>query len=461
MDHRSDSRGTWSRVGRSLVVAAIVATVAAIVAPPSRAETNAAYDAVASAYAFDGLVHNDSIPLGLSPEVAGPVAQVSQSSLPGSEAFASFPYPGDTAVGLLPTASSLYGVALPDYPLIARSSLGADQPTEVNAPGLDLTARTGATETEASGTAGSEAAGGHAHSQIVADNDGTVTATAESNVTLLEIGGLARLSGVRSTATTKLDPDGTITKSSSLSIGSIAVPGLELAIPANTPGFVPLPIPIPIPGVDAPSLQLPVIPIPLGGQTLDVPALGFTDGVFTMQLPLFPGQQFAVPAQTVLDALKALGLVFTYEAAHETDTSIVAPVLTLATTLPALPQNGYFNGPVDLQVALGRASAGITPYATGANTAPDAPSDSSAAPIVSSGLVPSSPVVAPSFGSPSGVAAAARPSTAGQRSNPVVAFGTPQYFNASWFYVMFVAVALAAFGGTTALRYLGVRATWI
>jgi hypothetical protein len=457
---RSCLRGMWPRLGRSLVVAAIVTPIVAMLAPPSHADTSVPYEAVASAYAFDSLVHNDSIPLSLSPQVAGPVAQVSQSSLPGSEAFASFPYPGDTAVGLLPTASSLYGVALPDYPLIARSSLGAEEPSEVHSPGLDLTARAGAVVTEAAGTAGSDATGGHAHSRIAAGDDGSVTAAADSKASVIRLAGLVSITGVESTATAKLASNGTVQKTSSVSIGSIAVPGLKLTIPKNTPGFVPLPIPVP--GAPAPSFKFPAIPVPLGGQTLDVPAVGFRDGVFTMRLPLFPAQQFAVPAQTVLDAFKKLGLVFTYEAAHQTDTSIVAPVLTMSTTLPAPPHNNSFNGPVDLQVALGRASASIRPYARADSGGPATlPNDSSIAPADSSSLPLPSLAVAPSAFGTSPVATVARLGAAGTRSNPAVAFGNPQHLNASWFYVMFVAVALAAFGGTTGLRYLGVRATWI
>jgi hypothetical protein len=434
----------------------MLALVLALLAPAGHAETNAAYDAVASAYAFDSFIKNDSIPLGLSPEVAGPVAQVSQSSLPGSEAFASFPYPGDTAVGILPTASSLYGIALPDYPLIAKSSLGAEQPTDVNFPGVALHARTGTALTEATGTAGSDAAGGFAQSRIVADEDGSVTVAAHSKVNLVQLGGLVSFTGVDSMASATLDSSGTVTKTSSLSIGSIAVPGLRLTIPKTTPGFVPLPIPVP--GFNAPAFNLPEIPLPLGGQTLAVTSVGFKDGVFTVQLPVLPGVNLPIPAQTVLDAFKALGLLFTIEAPQETDTSIVAPVMTLTTVLPALPQNTSFNGPVTVSIALGRTSVGITSYATGDNGEIGAPSGAPGSSAVASGISPTGGFAAPPVASSGAVAATA---TGNRGSTPVVAFGAPQYFNASWFYIVFVAVALASFGGSTVLRYLGVRATWI
>src|SRR4051794_3949669 len=98
------------RVARGVVIGvATLATGGLVVATGSTAHAESAYDALANAYAVQMTLANQSIPLGLVIEGDGPAAQASLDTNGQSNAFASFPYPGDVAAGLPGTAGAIFG----------------------------------------------------------------------------------------------------------------------------------------------------------------------------------------------------------------------------------------------------------------------------------------------------------------------------------------------------------------
>jgi hypothetical protein len=273
-----------------------------------------------------------------------------------------------------------------------------------------------------------------------------------------------------------------MTLTSSLAIARISIPALKLTIPKTTPGSFPLPNPIPgLPQLPQPNL--PPMPLPLGGVTLTAPELGFQDGQFSVSLPLLGNRAFAVPAASVLSALKALGITLTYQAAQRTPTSIMAAQLTWETTIPAPPTNTYFNGPTDVKVSLGRASASITAAAAPAGgsvpggSALDSGSGSSDTGLSTPGAGANATVATsapdglgagsggPGSGSGS-TATAQQPALAS--SHPVAAGGfgrrtlarRPLQSNTRNLYLVVVIAGLIGTFATQALRLWGVRTRW-
>jgi hypothetical protein len=328
---------------------------------------------------------------------------------------------------------------------------------------------------------GTSGAGYTASAVAWQDPDATVHATASATMNVTQLGGLLTLSGVESSATEVMAPDGTIQGTSSLTIGRIGIPGLRLTVPTSTPSAVA--IPIPIPGVpQLPILKFPPIPIPFGGVTLSAPDIGFVDGVFTLTLPIGGKQTYALPAQAVLDAFKALGVTMTFQAAHKTATSIVAPALSIRTTLPAPPQNSYFNGPTPIEVTLGRSSASIqgtvtpgagssadvggsTPSDTGGPTTPADLGTGGTAGTPGTPGTPGSPLS--SVGSsPSGAAPAlATPTSGGRALGPssrrtLAAARRSGLGSVFDLYLILLAVGVIGIVASQVLSYVGVRSTW-
>lgn len=327
---------------------------------PASAQSETSFDAQAAAYGFDSTAPNPSVPFGIVPQAAGPTAQAQLSSLPQGRAFASYPYPGDAVVGL-PGAFGAFVPGtppLPAYPFYASSQLGSD-PQEVNQPGVGLRAECTPTLVQSRAVTGSDGNGYVASARVESEPSGVVTATAVADLNAVSIGEVAFIEGVHSTAIARLGVDGELTFASSLVIGRISVPGLRLTIPTESPDSIP--IPNPVSGLpQPPPVTLPPTPIPLGGTTLEAPDIGFRDGQFTVALPLLGNNEFAIPAEAALAAFRAAGLEVTYQAAQQTETTVVAPVLTLQTVVPAPPGNAYFSGATDVLVALGRSTASIS-----------------------------------------------------------------------------------------------------
>src|SRR5437899_9646466 len=120
-----------SRFGREGMVVAILAVSGiAVVSQPVPADTLGTFDARAAASGVNVTVENPSIPLGLVLQGAGPIARAALDSLGTSQALAAGAYPGDLAASLPGTVRTTSGLPLPDYPLLAATSLG-DAPKEL------------------------------------------------------------------------------------------------------------------------------------------------------------------------------------------------------------------------------------------------------------------------------------------------------------------------------------------
>lgn len=363
-------------VSLGLTALATPLVVASFVGP---ARAGFVFDAVAAADGVDTTVANPSIPVGLVVQGSGPSTQARLSSLPTSDAFASFPYPGEVVAGLPGVAGSLTGAPIPPYPFIISTGLG-DEPRRQTAPGLDLRASSQRRVAESAATVVSSTSGLESDTKVTADPDDGVTAVAETNVRALELLGAVKIFGLRSTATVSRDPSGNIKRDAHLSIASLVVPGLAIPVPSTVPIF--------------------------GGQIVTGPVIGFTDGNFVLALP-FAGapQHIPVPAQSVLDAFGAAGVVAHYQRPVKTKDGIVGASLDLTTDLPAPPSNPEYNGPTHVTYSLGRVSAsvsltpgtdlssrGTTPItggglpAVGADTATQNPSTSGGQPSGPAGL---------------------------------------------------------------------------
>lgn len=317
------------------------------------------YDAFAQATGIDSSIANESIPIGLVPQAGGPAADARQNSSGQGDASAQMPYTGATIPGLPGTLGSLFSLPVPPFPFIASSTRGG-APSRVSYPAIELRAESQETQTRASATLGSDGVGAVTSASVRQESDGDVIAEATSEFSTARVGGVLALSGVRTTAKVVADATtGKLTRTSSTSIAAIDVPGLVLTLPQSTPGTLPLPIPIPgVPNI--PPLTLPVLPVPLGGTTIANPKLGLTDGAFTVTTPLDGKvQAVAIPAQPVLDTLKALGIKVTFQPSQEITTGVLSGGYTFEYNAPSLPTNAYFNGPTQIKQSTGVATATV------------------------------------------------------------------------------------------------------
>jgi len=468
--HTSRRRLPWRRATCTVGAAALVlATGAALVsAPPARA-ADRSFDAVASAYGINNGISNPSFPLNLVLTGSGPVSSAHLTSVGGSDAFASFPYPGDTLVGAPGLMSGLFGFSFPNYPLYVATSAG-DDPRQANYPGITLNSRSDALVSEARALVGTDVSGFDSTSRVAVDGDGGVTSQAETAYKTLQFGDVFTLSGVHSLAKVVADgTSGALTRTSELSIGAITVPGLRIVIPKQTPGTVPLPIPVPGLG-QVPPLQFPPMPIPAGGQTLNAPELGFTDGAFTATLPGQPeGRRYVIPTAPVLKAFAEHGMTVTFQQAADTKHGVVAPAITFATDFPAPPGNPYYNGVTHATYTLGgsfaevaydvvntSAAASVPAAADTPGSAPAAGIDAAAVPGASApGLLPSTEPAAVGL-TPTQVAF-----TPVERANFLALRSPALVADTQNIYLAVAGIGVAVLVVGTGLRRLGVLRPWM
>ena len=362
-----------ARAVRRLALVAVLATgplaLAAVGPAVAHADdTIASFNAISSGFAFDATLANpQTIPLVSAVEAAGPAAQAHLSSLADSDAFASFPYPGQDVIGLPGLVNALFGVPVPAYPAYASTAFG-DKPADKQLPGVTLHAESGESVAVANAVAGAASAA-NATSTARAQQDGDgVSATSDAAVDGLNIGGVLRISGLQAHTEAARDTSGKLTTTSHLSFGQLTVPGLSLTIPSGTPAQIPLPVPIPfLP--QPPPINVPVLPIPLGGSTISAPDIGFEDGSFTVTLPQPSGKPatFAVPAQAVLDSFKAAGIDIAYQAPKALVDSKGATdgiqgaglTITFVAPEPPAPINSQVHGKTTVVLTLGRATAQV------------------------------------------------------------------------------------------------------
>ncbi|MGQ0466576.1 MAG: hypothetical protein ACT4QG_14780 [Sporichthyaceae bacterium] len=277
-----------------------------VTAGTSRAETT--FDASAAAYGVLVTIANPSAPLGVVPEGSGPTAQARLNAVPRSSSLASFPYPGDSLVGLPGLMGALVpGLPpLPDYPLYAGSELG-DEAESVTAPGVELVAESSDRLAASRAQSLTAASGYLATARVEKLSDGSVVAVAEAHQSAIALAGLATLDGVRSVAKVTAGSDAKLTRHSSLEIDSFRLPGIKFTGPDGT-AFV-------------------------------GPDFGFRDGEFHLNPPSGEGQAVPIPARGFFAALNAAGITGSYQAAQQTKSGVIAPVLSLAALLPSPPDN--------------------------------------------------------------------------------------------------------------------------
>jgi hypothetical protein len=306
-----------------------------LTALPGVAHASFTFDGVAAADGTETTAANPSIPLGVTLTGAGPSTQARLTSLPTSDAFASFPYPGEALAGAPGVANGVLPVPLfPAYPFIVNSGLG-DDPRSRTAPGVSLEAASERLAARSRAVVGTDASGSESTAQVTADPDNGVTALAHSVTRGLEILDSITFAVVDSSARAVRDSSGALTRSSSLAFSRLAIPGLPYTLPSNSPAFA--------------------------GQTISGVEFSLTDGQFYVALP-FAGAPKNVPVSTgsVIAALKSAGITATYQAPIDTKDGIVGAAFSMATDLPAPPPNGSYDGPTHVTYTVGRSSAAVS-----------------------------------------------------------------------------------------------------
>jgi hypothetical protein len=365
----------------SAALAAGTAVLGAVTLAPGTARAETSYDASAVAYGARITYTSANTPLGVVPEASGPAAEARLSSLPRSSALASFPYPGDGLVGLpgLINAVAPGTPPLPQYPFYAHADLG-DDPSNVTAPGIELAARSGERLADARAESVSASTGYVATAHLERAEDGAVSALAEARQSALDLAGLVTLDGIHSVATVAAAADGTLTRSSALEIDALSVPGVHFTPPSQAPNAGP-------------------------GPTVVGPSFALRNGQFYFEPPAGDGVEIPVATKDVFAALAAAGVTGSYQAATDTATGVLAPVLSLTATLPAPPPNpAGFAGASAIRLDIGQANALID-----ARLIKDAP--------VASAVVPAQPVAG--TGLPAELPAAPVPVVAPLPVNPV------------------------------------------
>lgn len=352
-----------------------------------------------------------------------PVAQTAlQYNIGLSKGFASNPYPGEAVVTTPGLVAGQTGQPVPDYPAYADSTYPAKSKSTVEQQGYALRSHSARTSSEATATAGLAPAGGQV-GQVAATavsrvdpSKGVATAQAESDAQALAFNDVLRIGRVHSRAIVTVGPDGTVTRSSDLSIADTTVNGQRVAI--------------------------------------------------TPQGVVVAGKATALPsADPIAEALEAAGVRVRYLAEDKTANGIIAAGIEVSAR-QQLP-NGV-TGVV--RYTLGRAVAGAEPVAEEPSEArtdlrpvtgveePGAASGGSepggsAAPAVGS----PDPLAAPSQAAP---APAPAPSVAPPASTALRLVGTPVDIGATGLYLVLAFAGLAMFASGTLLRLLGVRTRW-
>ena len=444
--------------------------------PQANADSSlASFTGVASAYGAEITATNPSIPLLPAVQGAGPVAQASLDSLDNSQAFASFPYPGEGLAGAGAFFSGIFGLPLPSYPLYV-STTSAPSTQDGGASGITLQADSQHNQAQSVATVGSGVPGAVSRAQVVDSSSAGagLAARATATFTGLGIGGVFTVFGGVSSATAEYN--GTdVTVKSDLRFTDLAVPGLHIQLPAATPGSVP--VPVPIPGApQLPPVSLPGVPIPapFAGALLETPHLGFENGYFTVALPFLGPQKYIVPASSVLPALAAAGITMTYQAAspilqNGKTVGVLAPGVVISTAIPAPPQNPGYNGPTQLTMTIGRSVASLkdivgTPTSdstVGSLNGDIASPDGAGAGVDLAG----SPVGSPAGEIPVGAGAGnpiptTGPSTPLLQASPAFVSGTTRVRDVTNVYLALVAVAAIGTLYAGAARLLGVRHRW-
>lgn len=419
---------------RALAAIALVATGLAVLSLAGRQSDSFAagsFDGEASGSPVDSTISNpQSLPLGLTVELGGPVGQAHLTSFGQSTALAAFPNPGPD-VADLPGLAQASGAPAPSDPLYVTAANG-QPPQQASEPGVTVSARADATSSSGDAStvgAGSQSTQGKA--SVVQKADGTVLASASAHADALTLTDTLIVQGLDSSASATLQPSGRLDTRSSLSIGRLKIGNLSF---------------------------------------------GFDDGAFTLA-----GSSAPVPWGTALGQLKAAGVDATYQQPRHIAGGIIGADLRLSFSVPGAPvgvptptQITYTLGEVDASVTSGGAAGGST---TGASTGPASTGSSagllgSQPNVQGSATVPAEPSPAPAPITASGAPLLASPaegsSTSGSSASPagagagggITAVRSVRTASGADLYLVIVAAALIVLGAAQGVRLFGVRLLW-
>jgi hypothetical protein len=420
---------------------------AASAAPPS------AFTATVGAQGTHITISNDagSIPTFNELDAGLSTAQASLGSLGNSSATASNPDAG--VVGTLPGVvetllpqllPSLLKIKLPitpppiDYPLTASAQNG-QAPQTVGTGPVKLSASASETSATAKAVVGGTAdgtSGAGIQTSIATTSiaaDGTATATATTAISALDITNLITLGQIRSTASVTREPDGSIKRSSSMSVGFVDVAGLKAQFADG-------------------NLLLAGTKTPLSIATLN----------------------------TALHTLSGGHMTLTFQKAQQTPNGIISPLLELIINAPKPPKcvriklptpiiSGVaYCGVTTITYDVGRADASIS-YTVAPTIAPPASTSPVSSPPVGSSVLPSTGpltnpggVSLPSTSGTSGIPSSGgtAPQVANGGSQSLIQLAAQKQLDFTDVYAAIIGLAILGIAAATCLRYLGVRDKW-
>lgn len=298
----------------SLATAAVCGVVGVAGTKTAGADDSGAFSAVASASSFRMLFGSPGrFAVDYYVDAGSPVAQAVVNGLGTSTAFASAPYPGETAVAGPGTFAGVTGLPNPgNYPFYVATSYPSKPDNSAGVLGYDLKAHseeTTSTATAASGGGSSDNAvfQGLATSTAARDAAGAVNATSQSDTKAVAIGDVLRLGNARATASVVRAPGGEPTRTADFSVTGVSIAGQ---------------------------------------------AVGLSDKGFTLA-----GTNTALPDSSPLRAaLSERGITVTYLHRTETPEGVISPGLMITQT-SAAPDGGPATV---IQVVLGQAVAYVT-----------------------------------------------------------------------------------------------------
>ena len=234
------------RISKSMYAAAaalcLCAVGAAPLAAPAAADAmNNPYSATASAAALKLSVHDPQIVPFLAGggfDITSPSSQAAADTLGGGRAVASLVYPGDDIAGITQMVAMFapQGVTLPnlpDWPVTVIAQPGNTDPKPDSTPLYDLQAKIGdglATASSSGGFPGFGVKAISSDASATPTDDGGVQAVGTTTAGLLSFGKLLQVGTVTSEATASRTSDGTLKRSSSLTITGASLAGLPLDI---------------------------------------------------------------------------------------------------------------------------------------------------------------------------------------------------------------------------------------
>ena len=429
--------------------------------PSAPASATLRYTATASAAGVRILTSSPSFPLTTTPvDATFPSAQAQVSTLHGNTAFAALPYPGDGAASLPGLISGLVAgevpfpvPSVPGFPTIESAQCPSNPSAGADANEVVLTAK--CDDTSAMGVASSgvppvsanaavpTVSGGYLSSTastVVDPKDGTVTATAKTEVTGLSFGGgLVLLGPVVSTSTVTRTPGGNPQRTTDLALGRISIAGNTVQVGPN--GLTVLGSPLSIPGVPSPTDAVNTLLKEAGLSITSIASTQSADGVVGQGLEI---DQHATVPQTGQPVIVKVILG---------QTAASVSVGGTVDDFTGTPIGGASSTPVT--TSTGEPGLASPPSSSGGGALTGGPAVTSpggALPGVTSG-----PTLT-SGGGPGPVVAGSQPTPAQVQLR--LASARDAHLKGLSFYAILVLAALVVIGGATLARHVGVRLLW-